>query len=180
MEVSQQLWVADIHDECILGLDFLQSHGCLVNPKDSVLMVGREGIPLRKFSMEEPSCCKVVLQEEVTIPPYSETVVAIQTLGIRPGSKWGILEKVNNKYSRSLNDVLMGQTLVDLDQRHMFLRMMNLSNDQKKLTKDMEMAEIVPVCAVLNTKGRSGQSSRQCQLYEPDQRLPTHLEELYK
>ena len=42
------------------------------------------------------------------------------------------------------------------------------------------MAEIVPVCAVLNSKGRSGQSSRQCQLYEPDQRLPTHLEEVYK
>ena len=82
MEASQQLWVADIHDECILGLDFLQSHGCLVNLKDGVLMVGREEIPLRKFSMEEPSCCKVVLQEEVIIPQYSKTVVAVQTLGV--------------------------------------------------------------------------------------------------
>ena len=29
--VPQELWVADIHDDCIRGLDFLQSNDCLVN-----------------------------------------------------------------------------------------------------------------------------------------------------
>ena len=69
--------MADIHDECILGLDLLQSHECLVNLKDGVLMVGKKEIPLRKMSTEDPSCCRVVLQEGVTIPSYSETVVAV-------------------------------------------------------------------------------------------------------
>ena len=98
-------------------------HGCLVKLKDGVLTVGRKEIPLRKSSMEEPSCSKVVLQEEVTIPPSSETVMAVQILGARPGSKW---EKVDTECSCSLNDVLMGRILVDLNPRQMFHRMMNL------------------------------------------------------
>ena len=35
--VPQELWVADIHDDCILGLDFLQSRDCFVNLKDGAL-----------------------------------------------------------------------------------------------------------------------------------------------
>ena len=42
--LPQELWVADIHDECILGLDFLQTHSCQVNLKDGSLIVGK-----RKF-----------------------------------------------------------------------------------------------------------------------------------
>ena len=32
-ELPETLWVAGIHDQCILGLDFLQSHICQVNCK---------------------------------------------------------------------------------------------------------------------------------------------------
>ena len=32
--IPQELWVADIYDECILGLDFLQVNGCQVNLRD--------------------------------------------------------------------------------------------------------------------------------------------------
>ena len=46
--VSQELWIVDIQDECILGLDFLQSHNCLVDLKSGALTIGEEDIPLKK------------------------------------------------------------------------------------------------------------------------------------
>ena len=67
--VPQELWVADIHDECILGLDFLQSHNCLVDLKDGVLTIGGEEIPLSKPPPSpDPACYKAVLAEGVHLP----------------------------------------------------------------------------------------------------------------
>ena len=41
-EVSQPIWVADIQDPCILGTDFLEPLGCIVNLKDCTLLIGDE------------------------------------------------------------------------------------------------------------------------------------------
>ena len=38
-EAVHPMWVADIQDECILGLDFLELHGCMVDLGDNVLHI---------------------------------------------------------------------------------------------------------------------------------------------
>ena len=65
--LPKTLWVAGIHDQCILGLDFLHSHSFQVNLRDGMLIVDEEEIPLRRSgATQEPSCLKVVLKEGVT------------------------------------------------------------------------------------------------------------------
>ena len=39
LTMKHPMWVADIQDKCILGLDFLERHDCLVNLKDSSLKI---------------------------------------------------------------------------------------------------------------------------------------------
>ena len=46
------MWVADIQDKCILGLDYLECDDCIVNLKDSSLRVRQQEFPLRKSSLE--------------------------------------------------------------------------------------------------------------------------------
>ena len=41
-----QIWVADITDECILGLDFLRQHKSSVDLRKGILYLGEEEIPL--------------------------------------------------------------------------------------------------------------------------------------
>ena len=48
--------VAKIADECIIGMDFLQSHGCLVNLKEGILQIGEEEVPLHTPQVSEPTC----------------------------------------------------------------------------------------------------------------------------
>lgn len=74
------MWIADIQNARILGLDFLQPYGCQVNLKDGTLILREEEIPLKKPSSSEARtvCCKVVLLEGVILPPLSETVVPVE------------------------------------------------------------------------------------------------------
>lgn len=70
--LPHEMWVAEITDECILGLDFLEKHGCQVDLRENVLVVGEEEVPLNKpvrgLTMV---CCRVVAKESVTVPPPS-------------------------------------------------------------------------------------------------------------
>ena len=91
--LPKTLWVAGIHDQCILDLDVLHSHSCQVNLRDGVLIVDEEEIPLRRSgATQEPSCFKVVLKEGVYLPPLSETVVSVKVDGAGEHQRWGLLE----------------------------------------------------------------------------------------
>ena len=90
--VPQELWVADIHDDCFLGLDFLQSHYCLANLNEGALIIAGEEIPLKKQpAATEATYYKVVLAEHVHLPPRSETVVPVK-LCAKASYQWGLLE----------------------------------------------------------------------------------------
>jgi len=77
LTVPQELWVADIHDECILGLDFLRTHNCQVNLKDGSLIIGGRN-STEKVTSYCGACYKVVLKEGVCIPPLAETVIPVR------------------------------------------------------------------------------------------------------
>ena len=76
----KELWVAD---QCfIIGLNFLQSHTCLVNLKDQALAINGEEIPLKEqVATPEPTYYKLVLAEGVCLPPRSETLIPVKTKG---------------------------------------------------------------------------------------------------
>ena len=127
-EVMQQMWVANIHDQCILGLDFLAPRGCLANLKDNSLWIGGEEVPLQRLYLEltSPPCCRVILDETVDLPPYSESLAPVKIQGqLLTNGKWGILESDS---SHSIDGVMTGRTLVDLEKPTVPVRILNLTN----------------------------------------------------
>ena len=60
-DVLHDFWIAEITDECILGLDFMVKHDCRVDLRDGVLHIKEEEIPLlRPGELWPPTCCCVV------------------------------------------------------------------------------------------------------------------------
>ena len=146
--LPQELWVADIHDEWILGLDFLQAHSCQVNLKDGSLVIGEEEIPLRKSkASKEPNCYKAVLTEGVCLLPLAETVVPIRVDGAQADYRWGLLEQPS-----SFDDLLLARTLVDLQRKEVPLSVMNLSNQQRVIHKSTELACCETIHSVLASR----------------------------
>ena len=70
-EAVHPVWVADIQDECILGLDFLELHGCMVDFGDNVLHISGKEIPLQKMgscSLVQLKAYRTVLDTAVSLP----------------------------------------------------------------------------------------------------------------
>ena len=80
----QEVWVADIVDECLLGLDFLVRQECQVDLRDHVPYVGSEEVLLtRPEESSKPQCYCVVASMSVSLAPRSESVVPTQVQGLR-------------------------------------------------------------------------------------------------
>ncbi len=179
-EMAQEMWIADIQDACILGLDFLQPYGCQVNLKDGALILREEEIPLKKPSSSKARavCCKAVLMEGVTLPPLSETVVPVEVECPHTSSRWGILEPLEQRTAGYPSDgLLVARALVDLHQEHIPLRLMNLSTEPRKIRRGTRMAQCESVCCVLpapveNCAGSVGATKK-------TEELPHHLRDLY-
>ena len=154
LNLRHPMWVADIQDKCILGLDFLQRHDCLVNLKDSSLSIRQQEFPLRKSSVETvPSCYRVTLANHVSIPPLSEAVVSVKIEGGRDGTRWGMLESPpSDEKGCQVDGVLIGRTLVDMQKETIPLRVMNLSRELKVVRRGATLACCEPVVSVFTPR----------------------------
>ena len=148
------MWIADIHDQCILGLNFLAPQGCLVNLKDNSLWIGGEKVPLERLNSEQtsPPCCRVILDKTVDLPPHSESLAPVKVQGrLLANGKWRILESDS---SHSIDGVMTARTLVDLEEPIVPVRILNLTSKEKRIKRG---ASIEPVKSVLSLRENPGQ-----------------------
>ena len=179
LEVQHEMWVADITDDCILGTDFLEPRGCLVDFKDGKLLVDTEEIPFVKSdSQSEPSCCRVLLKERVDVPPRSETVVTAKVEGTLGAAKWGLVE-AGATTCRAADGVLIRRALVNLESEFIPLRLMNVSDSPHRIKKGTELAICEPVCGV-SISEEVGDGLGNVKRTQAGTKLPDHVRELYE
>ena len=174
---SQQAWVAKIQDECILGMDFLRPHGCLVNLQDDTLRIDDEEVPLLRPTPAglRQSCFRAVLEETIDLPPHSESVIPVRVEGlVHDSERLGILESDGEK-PHSSNGLMTGRTLVDLREPLVPVRVTNLTEHPQRVKKGSVMAVGEVVQSVLVT------DVWHCKKIREDKRtVPDHLQDLYQ
>ena len=175
-QAKQRMWVANIADECILGLDFLQQHNCQVDLKKGVLHIGNEEVPLQQSQATETACCRCYTATPVTIPPNSEMVVRAKVEGEwRKCSKWAMLQPDDNEATLTSRGVLVGKTLVDLQTRDVPVRMVNLSELPQHIRRGTALAKCEPVLSVVRTAVGAALTN-----VSPPASLPPHVRSLYE
>ena len=82
---SHCVWIADIVDECLLGLDFLVSHECQVDLKVVILYLGQNEILLTQPNADslEQLCYHAVVTSSVSLPPNSDMIVPLSVEGLK-------------------------------------------------------------------------------------------------
>ena len=170
------VWVAEIADECILGMDFLQSHSCLVDLKEGILRIGEEEVPLHTPQVSEPNCYRCCTKSSVTLPPRSETVIPAQVEGewMQDG-RWAVLHPETNVFSQT--GVMVGKTLVNLQGEQVPVRLLNLSDKPRKIKKGTLLATCEPVLAVLRSNFEDNLAEANVSGLGP---LPAHVKELFE
>ena len=177
------MWVADIQDTCILGLDYLECHNCSVSVKQGTLTIGSSQLPLKKSnSSVTPTCYRVTLAKKVHIPPLSEVVVPVHVEGTGVHS-WGLLEPAYSPQTSSyMEGVLVARTLVNVQNEVIPFRVLNLTQAEKTIPGGSVMGHFDTVKDVSVPMEKEQLVENECSkvrvagLVE----FPPHLKDLYE
>ncbi|GBM87210.1 Retrovirus-related Pol polyprotein from transposon 297 [Araneus ventricosus] len=161
---QHKIYVDDITDPCILGLDFLQKFNFMVDLEKNQIRTGGEGIPLFSASADDSKLCSVLAKEKTIIPARSECLIQ----GVPEASgKFGYA--VTDFPSQvSQKGVLVAATLVDLKKEAIPVRVLNLDHKPKTIDKGAVIATCEPVVDIVARPQEFSESLR----------LPSILENL--
>lgn len=119
--------VAEIGGHGLIGMDFLRKYKCILDVPAGSLKWPNGEIPLQTIEPSGISCCKVLLAENVVIPPKSEIIAPGKLAKEFTQAKYGILEP-NSQFSRKTNSFLAAE-LVTPCNGQVPLRLMNPGNE---------------------------------------------------
>ncbi|GFW60783.1 retrovirus-related Pol polyprotein from transposon 412 [Trichonephila clavipes] len=141
------VYVADIADPFILGLDFLKEHGFTLDFNKNELRSIHEEVTIFKIKHRTESIRQVTANENISIPPRTEIIVP-GYIGNDVSFNSGLIGSAENK----ANGLLIASTLVDLSEK--LSRPVTcvcksssllLSNSPQQLTPDLlENVELSP------------------------------------
>lgn len=129
--------IADITDDCILGLDFMQKFGFIINLEGRSLKYKNIELPLfNKF--ESVSVRRVLLVEDVAVPAQSECIAWGKLEGDPGTQKLAMVEPIQ-QYAKE--GVLVGRSLVLAGRRELVpIRIMNVSSTEQVLKANSVVA----------------------------------------
>ncbi len=78
--VRQQVWIAEIKEDCILGADFLMKRECVIDYPQNVLRIGSTEVPMHA-NTDELKCLRIVLDRTIKVPGNSEMVISAKLDG---------------------------------------------------------------------------------------------------
>ncbi|GFW78082.1 retrovirus-related Pol polyprotein from transposon 297 [Trichonephila clavipes] len=142
------VYVADIADPFILGLDFLKEHGFTLDFNKNELRSIHEEVTMFKIEHRTESIRQVTANENITIPPRTEIIVP-GYIGNDVSFNSGLIGSAENK----ANGLLIASTLVDLSPEKLSRPVtcvcksssLLLSNSPQQLTPDLlENVELSP------------------------------------
>ncbi len=64
--VRQQVWIAEIKEDCILGADFLMKQECVIDYPQNVLLIGSTEVPMHA-NTDELKCLGIVLDRTIKV-----------------------------------------------------------------------------------------------------------------
>ncbi|GBM34952.1 Retrovirus-related Pol polyprotein from transposon 412 [Araneus ventricosus] len=161
---QHRVYVADITDPCIIGLDFLQKFNFTVDLKKNEIRTGGVEIPFFSASAEHSKLCSVLAKEKTIIPARSECL--IQGVKEVSGKFRYVVTDFPSQVSRK--GVLVAATLVDLKREDTPGRVLNLDNKPKTVDKGAVIATCESVVDIVARPQEFSESLR----------LPSILENL--
>ncbi|GBO21022.1 hypothetical protein AVEN_82598-1 [Araneus ventricosus] len=137
-----RIYVADITDPCILGLDFLQKFNFSVDLEKNEIRTGGEKIPLFSASVQHSKSCSILAKKRTIIPARSECLIQ----GVPGQFRYAVTDLPSQA---SQKGVLVTAALVDLEMEVIPVRVLNLNNKLKILDKGDVIATCEPVVDIV-------------------------------
>ena len=177
--VQQNVLIASIENEGILGMDFLTTHHCDLMLSQQCMKLNGEKVRCFPNSREaQPTCCRVAISEYVEIPPETEVVVQGFVTGTVDRRKTGLVE-VDTKFLHK-KGLLVAKALVCPSDGIIPIRIANPYEEKFQINKHTVVATYEPLdppelvtCEKVSNTG--AKIDNPCTNTE----IPDHLKDLY-
>ena len=160
-QVIWPVYVSEVQDDCLLGLDLLRAVGALVDLEKGILKVVGVELPL----IYTEALAEVVVTREVTLPPCSETRVLCHLSRVMKGST-GMLEA-----SEVTDNVMVARSLITREEDKIMVLMANFSQEERRVHAGTK----VGVCEEVEVQGKRQESLK---VAAPGRSFPAHLSDL--
>ncbi|XP_055836639.1 uncharacterized protein LOC129905224 [Episyrphus balteatus] len=148
LEFSHVFLVADICDECIIGIDFMKDHGIILDIGNQVLKYRNVEIPM-VYGNENSTTIRTFIKEDMCLPPSSEVFVWTKLKGNIGSHRYLMVEP---EVEQSSQNVIIGKTLVAPKNNMVPVRILNIKPYPIKLKKGevVGQCESVPAITKIN------------------------------
>ena len=158
--------IADIDNEAILGLDFLERNNCKIDIAQGNLMIQDETIKLDHVGYV--GCSRIVAKDMVQIPPRSQRIIkASMTDSTLEEGRLCIIEPAESFLEKG--SALVAKSL-SYSQNEIPVRVMNITDEMCQIYPGTNIAKASSVVEVQNIKSKMPQSKH----------VPSHLSDLYQ
>ena len=176
--VNMEVQIAKIKEETLLGMDFLEQTGSIIDVQNRQLQIGHETIPCHDTEGNK-FCCRVSVSNTVTIPPRHEAIISGKVKNPSDAVGLGIVESVKESKIEE-SGAMIGRTVIDIDKadlNNVPMRVFNPTLSTVTVKKGACIGTISPVVACEKVGGR-------CSSEESDQdvidKIPAYLRDLYE
>ncbi|KAJ8955748.1 hypothetical protein NQ318_008620, partial [Aromia moschata] len=134
-----QVLIADIRDDCILGLDILSKHDFVVDIKNRIIQIQNEEIVMAPKLQDYNQSRRIIVEEDIQMPQGSENIIIAKLDGNGEGLSTGIVE------ANERNDgLLIARTLVQMNNQ-IPVRIANISDRKIILKKNEVLGRCEPI-----------------------------------
>ncbi|UYV71059.1 K02A2.6-like [Cordylochernes scorpioides] len=164
-------YVADIMDECIIGLDVLRQFGLSIDIRRNLLRTSDEDIPLlTSQQLHNFQACRVLALEDTQVPPRSECVIKGQLETTKVIPKFAILDGDSEATSRG---ILVAKELIDTGRDVIPVRVVNLWDSARAIKKGSCLGNAEPTVLIKRNHPVMQKSKRA-------DNVPDHLQQVWE
>ena len=149
-QLKENILVADIVDDFILGLDIMEKHGFVLDLGQKTLRIDNEEITLRT-SMDPLERVCLLSVETVRIPSNSEKIIWAKLEGERGGFTAGIAEPEQTEIG-----IIVAKTLINMDQNKIPIRVINPNKTSVTIQQEKVLGNCEPVVCISRFEDETG------------------------
>jgi hypothetical protein len=174
MPLHHKFLVADVKEQAILGMDFLERHGALMNFKTAELIIGRQRLPCVTQD-GRAIVARVYLAKDTTIPSQAETITTARTQKPLSGPTV-LIDSLESK-----QPCMIGSSLAQ-NHESMPIRLLNTTPETVRLPagKIIGLASSITDNEVVTTDHFQGPTLRRIDTGRPAPPIPDHLQQLWE
>jgi hypothetical protein len=140
---QHNVFIADISNEGILGMDFLAANNCDVHLSENSLCLKGESIPLFHYASNAKSCCRISIRETTYVPPNTEIIAKGQLMDLISKDLVGLVEHTDKFVNKK--GLLLARAIINLNKEEIPLRIVNVNDTPCTIYK----GTIVATCELI-------------------------------